>query len=110
MLNRFLGALKSQLEKKWHDQTKIHKESMYAATVEKPSNSGVRGHTRQCSRALRPQPVRLQEAEDCESEPLSPAIQPEQVEEGTAAKKDGISATLEFVRALIGYILYDSLM
>lgn len=56
---------------------------------------------------------------------MSPAAQPQDTEEGTekplvvkprkfwiatapwSIKKDGISAALEFVRALIGYILYD---
>jgi hypothetical protein len=68
--------------------------------------------------------VRLEEPDGQETEPLSPAAQPQHVEEGTGAKRtprshrfwvanapwsikqDGISAVLEFVRALVGYILY----
>jgi hypothetical protein len=66
--------------------------------------------------------VRLEEPDGKETEPLSPAAQPHEVEGNTeklffrsrkvwvanapwSIKKDGISAGLEFVRALIGYIL-----
>jgi cation transport regulator ChaC len=67
--------------------------------------------------------VRLEEPDGKETEPLSPAAQPQAGEEGNTGKlvvrrrkfwmanapwsikKDGISAGLEFVRALIGYIL-----
>jgi hypothetical protein len=67
--------------------------------------------------------VRLEEPDGQETEPLSPAAHPKQPEEGGGTKsilrsrkfwvanapwsikKDGISAGLEFVRALIGYVL-----
>jgi hypothetical protein len=128
MLNRFLGAFKSQLEKKWQDQQKFKNDASFPANVEKETTPGtrtqVRSHTRQWSRASRPQPVRLEEPDGRETEPLSPEAQPHHIEDGTGAKpalrphkfwvansswsikKDGISAGLEFVRALVGYILY----
>jgi hypothetical protein len=127
MLNRFLGAFKSQLEKKWQDQQKLKSDVSIPANVEKATNPSnrvhARSHTRQWSRASRPQPVRLEEPDGQETEPLSPAAQPHHIEDGTGArpvprphkfwvanapwsiKKDGISAALEFVRALVGYIL-----
>jgi hypothetical protein len=125
MLNRFLGALKSQLEKKWQDEHKLSSGAMYIASPEKSlASDSNRGHTRQWSRALRPQPVRLEEPEGQETEPLSPAALPQNAEDGKGTKqitrprrfwaanapwsikKDAISAALEFIRALIGYILY----
>jgi hypothetical protein len=84
----------------------------------------MRDHTRQWRRASRSQPVRLEEPDGQETEPLSPAAQPQDTEIGSGKlsftrakkfwvatapwsfKKDGISAVLEFIRALIGYILY----
>lgn len=128
ILNRFLGALKSQLEKKWQAQRAINSNATPVASVEKSYDGGVRGHARQWSRALRQQQhrVRLEEVDGQENEPLSPAMQPQLAEEGASAssppksrtfwvanapwsiKKDGSSAALEFVRALIGYILYVS--
>jgi hypothetical protein len=124
MLNRFLGALKSQLDRKW--QKRHSNTAVFASNAEKPSSSGIRGHTRQWSRALRPQPVRLEEPDGQETQPLSPAVQAQRADDETDAKptpkprtfwvanapwsikKDGISAALEFIRALIGYILYRS--
>jgi hypothetical protein len=128
MLNRFLGAFKSQLEKKWQDQQKLKSAAEFPASVEKipepTTRSHARSHSRHWSLASRPQPVRLEEPDGRETEPLSPAAQPQDVEDGTGAKsvprphkfwvanapwsikKDGISAALEFVRALVGYILY----
>jgi hypothetical protein len=123
MLNRFLGALKSQLDRKWQKQHSS--AATFAGSTEKPPSAGFRGHTRQWSRALRPQPVRLEEPDGQETQPLSPAVQAQQTDDETDAepatkrrtfwvanapwsiKKDGISAALEFVRALIGYILYS---
>lgn len=120
LLNRFLGALKSQLERKWSAQH----PNLRNEHTEKSSEHTARGHVRQWSRALRPQPVRLEEPEGQETEPLSPAPQPHQAEKGGASgllarsrnfwvanapwsiKRDGISAALESVRALVGYILY----
>lgn len=122
IFNRFLGALKSQLEKKWQVRQAMNSEATLVAGVEKPYHGGGRGHTRQWSRALRQKPVRLEEVDGQENEPLSP-MQPQQAEEGASAsspaksrtfwvanapwsvKRDGISALLEFVRALIGYVL-----
>lgn len=119
ILNRFLGALKSQLERQWSEQHK----TAHSRDNEKPTKQNIRGHTRQRSRALRPQPVRLEEPEGQETEPLSPAPQLYHAEEGGikqqlerpsrlwvssapwSLKRDALSAVLEFVRALIGYIL-----
>jgi hypothetical protein len=125
MLNRFLGALKSQLEKKWQDQRKLGNDIVHSASVVKESfSNNRRGHIRQWSRAIRPQPVRLEEPEGQETEPLSPAPLPREAEVGQDAKQtsnsgrfcvasapwtlkeDGISAVLEFFRALIAYLLY----
>lgn len=124
IFNRFLGALKSQLEKKWQAQRSVDDDARHADGVEKSYDGGIRGHARQWSRALRQQQrVRLQDIDGQEHEPLSPAVQQQPAEEGASTspapkkrtfwvanapwsiKKDGISAALEFVRALIGYIL-----
>jgi len=110
MLNRFLGALKSQLERKWS-------ETRHTKEVEHD-----RSHKQQWSRALRQQPVRLEEPEDKETEPLSPTAPVHDAEKAHTRthtrqkfwvasapwniKKDGTSAALEFVRALIAYMLY----
>jgi hypothetical protein len=120
MLNRFLGALKSQLERKWGE-----KRDIAQAKQKEHEKQSIRGHARQWSRALRQQPVRLEEPDGKETEPLSPMTRPNDVEVGDkemvqthqrrkfwvasapwSIKKDGVSALLEFVRALIGYILY----
>jgi hypothetical protein len=126
MLNRFLGALKSQLEGTWNHERKVKSNSVVPASIEKPYEGSIRGHARQWSRALRPQPVRLENPEGRETEPLSPTVAPQDAEEGTVAKagtragqfwvpnapwsikRDGVSAMLEFSRALIGYILYGA--
>lgn len=80
---------------------------------------------------MRPQPVRLDDPErELESEPLSPAppqmrAEAEEVEKPVAkkpskklwvasapwsVKEDGIRASLEFIRALIGYVLMLAVM
>ncbi|KAH7399145.1 Ctr copper transporter [Phaeosphaeria sp. MPI-PUGE-AT-0046c] len=128
ILNRFLGALKSQLEKKWQAQRSANSDAPHIGSVEKSYDGGARGHTRQWSRALRQQRVRLEEVDGQENEPLSPAMQPQHAEEGASTgsppktptfwvanapwsiKKDGTSASLEFVRALIGYVLMLAVM
>ncbi|KAF2023909.1 hypothetical protein EK21DRAFT_79880 [Setomelanomma holmii] len=127
MLNRFLGALKSQLERKWKVQSTSN-GPVVSNNVEKPGSEGIRGHARQWSRALWPQPVRLEEPEGRETQPLSPAVQPFPANEKDvklhssnlrrfwvanapwSIKRDGISAALEFMRALIGYILMLAVM
>ena len=124
IFNRFLGALKSQLERRWKAQRGARDSPTHAAGVEKLIEHGVRRHTRQWSRALRPQPARLEEQDGQEIEPLRPAPQPYQAEEQDvqpephatrgfwvanapwSLKPDGIRAVLEFTRALIGYVLY----
>lgn len=88
------------------------------------TETGVRGHTRQWSCKLRPEPIRPEDRDGQETEPLSPAPLPYHIDQDGdkrrtralsklwvanapwSVKKDGISATVEFVRALIGYILY----
>lgn len=125
MLNRFLGALKSQLERKW-------KEAGHAAMEEhaKPAltTRATLGHIRALSLSLRPQVMRLKdEDKEQESEPLSPALphthtgvekedHEQPVRRNTkrffvanarwSIKRDGTRAVLEFIRALIGYVLY----
>ena len=114
MLNRFLGALKSQLERRWKDQHPIAPH-LEASTK---SDGALRGHVRKWSRALGSQNLAPRDEE--EIEPLSPAPLPMNEMEKHATKQgkqfwipsvpwsiksDGIRALLEFIRALIGYIL-----
>ncbi|KAI4626582.1 hypothetical protein J4E83_003734 [Alternaria metachromatica] len=102
----------------------------FIPNTEKLANHSARGHARQWSRALRQQPLELDEKDREEIEPLSPVVpQPTAAEEtgttrGSTAsrkmfwvaqtpwslKKDGISAALEFTRALIGYVLMLAVM
>ncbi|KAH3942132.1 copper transporter [Parastagonospora nodorum] len=123
MLNRFLGAFRSQLEQTWQEQSNSSHKDVHAGSTEKASLSQIRGHVRQWSRGIRTPMVRLEEPEGQETEPLSPAAYPKHPEEGNSTKiirrsrkfwvanapwnirKDGISAGLEFVRAIIGYVL-----
>lgn len=123
MLNRFLGAFRSQLEQTWQVQSNFGSKEVHAGNTEKASLGQLRGHVRQWSRGIRPAMVRLEEPDGQETEPLSPAAYSKQPEEGSGVKnnfrsrkfwvanapwsikKDGISAGLEFVRALIGYVL-----
>lgn len=123
MLNRFLGAFKSQLEMKWKAQ---RESAQVIRNQEKSIGETVRGHARQWSRALRGQqpPVRLDDQDGQETEPLSPTTQSaaEMAKTSTPArqfwiaeapwnlKKDSISACLEFIRALIGYVLMLAVM
>lgn len=119
MFNRFLGAFKSQLERKWSRQHSVVNKESYTKSADSP---GLAGHARQWSRALRTPVVRLEEPEDKETNPLSP-LPPMEDSTNSLEKtvvswrgfwmpsvpwsitRDGISAVLEFVRALIGYIL-----
>jgi hypothetical protein len=123
IFNRFLGALKSQLERKWKMQHASQHTSKQTIHVDKSVNRRNQGHARQWSRAFRPQPLRLDGPDQEETEPLSPALDLQHAEEKGvqrdlgasrtfwaanapwSVKRDGISATLEFIRALIGYIL-----
>jgi hypothetical protein len=123
IFNRFLGALKSQLEVKWkmqHNSQHIPEQWIHA---DKSVRRRSQGHTRQWSRAFRPQPLRLDEPDQEETEPLSPTPKLQHVEEKGverdlgasrkfwvanapwSAKRDGIRASLEFTRAMVGYIL-----
>jgi hypothetical protein len=125
IFNRFLSALKSQLERKWNmHEAESAPHSM--PNTEKLVDHSVRGHARQWSRALRQQPLELDDKDREEIEPLSPVPpKPLAAEEigitrnTTASRKrfwvaqapwslnkDGVSAALEFTRALIGYVLY----
>lgn len=109
IFNRFLGAIRSQLERRWEER------------VEVVSSEGKSSYRK---RHVRQQPSRAKREEDAQEElqPLSPA--PEaigaQVEEkpsrhtargfwvanaGWSARRDSIRALLEFIRAVIGYIL-----
>jgi len=126
IFNRFLSAFKSQLERKWRIQRQAESAPEFIPNTEKLVNHSARGHARQWSRALRQQPVELDEKDREEIEPLSPVVPQSTVAEETgitrgstasrkmfwvaqtpwSLKKDGISAALEFSRALIGYVLY----
>ncbi|KAF2848746.1 hypothetical protein T440DRAFT_519644 [Plenodomus tracheiphilus IPT5] len=124
MLNRLLGALKSQLEMKWKAQRESAQD---VRNHEKSLGETVRGHARQWSRALRQQqnPIRLVDQDGQETEPLSPTTQSAAeiakpvstpmrqfwvANAPWSLKKDGISAGLEFSRALIGYVLMLAVM
>ncbi|KAF1852031.1 uncharacterized protein K460DRAFT_269665 [Cucurbitaria berberidis CBS 394.84] len=128
IFNRFLGALKSQLEMKWSAQRDSTTTSVATPSGEKPEETTNRRHARQWSRKLRSEPIRLEDQDGQETEPLSPVPQLSHTEEGGtkrqmsasrrfwvanapwSVKKDGISAALEFLRALIGYILMLAVM
>lgn len=125
IFNRFLSALKSQLEMKWKGQHETKSTSPSIPNTEKLGHD-VRGHARQWSRAVRQQPFDMDDKERQEIEPLSPAeprlVEAEEIglprhrhvspksfwiaQAPWSIRKDGISAALEFVRALIGYVLY----
>ncbi|EDU48974.1 Ctr copper transporter family protein [Pyrenophora tritici-repentis] len=128
IFNRFLGALKSQLERKWKMQRGT-KTAIPSSVYTKKTADSSRGHTRTWSDVLRAQHRELKELEKEEIEPLTPvtAHTREDEESGTNAKsdtsrifwlahapwsidRDGISAGLEFVRALIGYVLMLAVM
>ena len=122
--NRFVGALKSQLDRKRTTQRDHATASMHTISGTMPADTSIRGHTRQWSQKLRSEPIRLESRDRHETEPLSPALQLYDAEEHGARRQpsasrkswvadapwsvteDGIRAVLEFVRALIGYILY----
>lgn len=125
IFNLFLRALKSQLERKWKTKHTPQTTSLQQQSAgRKPGESGFRGHARQWSRKLRPEPVRLEDEEEKETQPLSPAPQPNNADKSSSGrlsaprrafwvanapwsiKNDSISASLEFIRALIGYVLY----
>jgi hypothetical protein len=124
IFNRFLRALKSQLDREWRKQRETKSTTQYSVHTETPVGRRMQGHARQWSRILRIQPPRLEELDQEETEPLSPAPNLHGAEDkgvetdlGTSrrfwvanapwsVKRDGMSAILEFTRALIGYILY----
>jgi len=125
ILNRFLGALKSQLEKRWNTQHGTETASTLRVYAKKTVDSSIIGHTRKWSHVLRGEHRKLEELDKEEVEPLTPTSADvlEDEERGIKARpktshvfwvahapwridRDGISAGLEFVRALIGYVLY----
>ncbi|KAF2829928.1 hypothetical protein CC86DRAFT_284757 [Ophiobolus disseminans] len=124
ILSRFLGAVKTQLDRRWSEQHLMAPSK----DDEKPTGNSIRGHTRQWSRALHAKPVRLEEPEARETEPLSPVPPPSHVDEEDTKrqvetprslwwsnttwnfKRDAVSAVLEAFRALIGYILMLAVM
>ncbi|KAF1938885.1 hypothetical protein EJ02DRAFT_468562 [Clathrospora elynae] len=129
IFNRFLGALKSQLEGRWKMQQIQNRgdTSQHLPAKKIPSEDTIRGHARKWSRALISQPLGLEESDREETEPLSPAPPHNAEEKGVerddgkarkfwvanapwSVKKDGVSAVLEFVRALIGYVLMLAVM
>jgi hypothetical protein len=116
MLNRFLGAVKSQLEMKWK-AAPPHYHYVRATGVDTTQAVVLRGHFRKWSQALGSPNLAADHPE--EIEPLSPAPGPTDEEKRMpnqdkkfwipsapwSIKKDGVRAFLEFIRALIGYIL-----
>jgi len=82
-LNRFLGALKSHLESKWSGQP----IASHTKDSKKAASCVVRIHARNRSTIFRPQAGRPEEPEDQESEPLSPALQPDHADEGVTKGK-----------------------
>ncbi|KAF2709013.1 hypothetical protein K504DRAFT_468230 [Pleomassaria siparia CBS 279.74] len=132
IFNRFLGALKSQLEQRWKEQQQYN--AVYEASTgharykheRQGSLISALAHKRNWSRTVRPTPPRLDEEEQ-ETNPLSPTPveygeNAHQLTEPTRKKvfwtasapwsirRDGIRALLEFSRALIGYILMLAVM
>ncbi|RAR01559.1 ctr copper transporter family protein [Stemphylium lycopersici] len=129
IFNRFLGALKSRLERRWKMQREAETTLPSRISAEISKNRGIRRHARQWSRALRQQSVQLDEPDREEIEPLSPAppqfLQADEkntdrnpntstrfwvAEAPWGIKRDGISAGLEFIRALISYVLMLAVM
>ncbi|KAF2004687.1 Ctr copper transporter [Amniculicola lignicola CBS 123094] len=140
LLNRFLGALKSQLERRWREKGHERPPSPKLRTQQQHGQSqstagAIRGHVRQWSKALALQPKqspRLDTGQkEQETEPLSPAMlqtldgNDEEHAEKTHVRPnkrlfvssapwsfqhDGVRAALEFIRALIGYILMLAVM
>jgi len=127
VLNRFLGALKSQLEKRWNTQHRTETAFTLRVRAKKTVDSSIISHTRKWSHVLRAEHRKREELDKEEVEPLTPTSADllEDEESGIKANsktshglwlahapwridRDGISAGLEFVRALIGYVLYVS--
>jgi hypothetical protein len=126
IFNRFLGALKSQLEQRWkyrqeHTGTDNATGHTRHGHERQKSLSVVPGHKRKWSHTMRPGPPPRLDEEEQEFEPLSPApvdlapLVDEKSDRGPqgfwrpsspwSVRRDGIRAVLEFLRALIGYIL-----
>ncbi|KAL6152782.1 hypothetical protein ACJBU6_07961 [Exserohilum turcicum] len=129
IFNRFLGALKSQLERQWQMQREVESHLQAKAKAYTSTNEGIRGHARQWSHPFRQAPARYKEPDTEEMEPLSPVqlqyleASEKSTEQGASAthrlwmarapwsiKRDGISAGLEFTRALVGYVLMLAVM
>lgn len=116
IFNRFLGALKSQLERRWREK-QAKKTDVIADGAVKGASERLRGHKRKWSLALR-QP-NLTPNDEEEIEPLSPMppLVNKEIEQHSSRKRfwtpsapwnikhDGTRSLLEFIRALIGYIL-----
>ncbi|KAL5116207.1 hypothetical protein ACEQ8H_005872 [Pleosporales sp. CAS-2024a] len=119
MLNRFLGAYRSQLEQKWQKQrgaaahTLANKAFSFSIALDDARQSRSRASS-----------TRLPHRRE-ENEPLSPrTAHDDDQEKGLTSvmmiskpgfwvanapwsyKRDGMSACVEFLRALIGYILH----
>ncbi|KAF2866392.1 Ctr copper transporter family-domain-containing protein [Massariosphaeria phaeospora] len=127
LLNRFLGALKTQLERRWGEpQVRAPPPPLREKSV--TSHAHTRGHSRSWSRRLRPEPPLRLEDEEQETVPLSPApVESEMLalaepDRGAGKRgfwipsgpwgirRDGARALLEFSRALIGYVLMLAVM
>lgn len=124
IFNRFLGALKSQLERRWKLQREVGTIFPSRVYTKKTIDSSIKGHARKWSHVLRAQPPKLEELDKEEIEPLTPAsarsLEAEEMDAKATSNtshrfwvaqapwninRDGISAGLEFARALTGYVL-----
>ncbi|KAF2108033.1 Ctr copper transporter [Lophiotrema nucula] len=131
IFNRFLGAMKTQLERRWKEEGQQQPKEYDVAATTSPSRSTLpllRRHVRRWSEALRPTPSKAMHDEE-EFEPLSlmPVVNDASLEKQGSHlhqrkgrfwvafsrwnfKRDGIRSLLEFIRALIGYILMLAVM
>ncbi|KAF2841705.1 hypothetical protein M501DRAFT_1000984 [Patellaria atrata CBS 101060] len=129
MFHRFLGAVKSQLERRWKERGYHEERDAKAVRGERSATGTIRGHVLRWSRALQPQVVRLVDPDlEQETQRLSPSSSQTFAEQESekqpssmtkkfwvasapwSIKKDGIGAAIEFMRALIGYILMLAVM
>jgi hypothetical protein len=125
LFSRLLGALKSQLGRRWREKQDIVRASSDVFNVEKVDRHDFHHRSRKWYHAFSTRPSRPEgEQQQHEIEPLSPTTQGAQAMgedvEGSRqqrrrpwtacapwnVKKNGINAILEVVQSLIGYLLY----
>lgn len=123
LLNRFFSALKSQLEWRWNEQSDASSIVIYSEDIEKPFDRTLKRHMRNLSRVIYPESKTPSPIQQDEAEPLSPVSHAQSASENNRedqnirrqgfwaancvwnARKHGTLAILEFVRALLGYML-----